>query len=111
MNPWELPWTPEPWAPLSYGQPPYHSVMAGDLVIINQFADSNFDRMNGERIQTPDVNTQNANMKRLVSCVNGCAGLNPEALPGMVNVLEEAMGEGLSPLEIAEILKRIKLES
>lgn len=32
-----------------------------------------------------------ANMRRIVACVNGCAGINPEAVPDLVKACEVAL--------------------
>jgi hypothetical protein len=42
------------------------------------------------------VATVEANKLRLVACVNACAGINPEAVPAMVEALRElaAIGGG-----------------
>ena len=36
----------------------------------------------------PNANEKDANAARIVACVNGCANVNPEAVPDMLEALE-----------------------
>jgi hypothetical protein len=73
--------TPEPW----FYCASIHSPTTGTECIL---AD-NTGRTIARAYNRPIVES-NANAKRIVSCVNACAGIDPEAVPEMLNACERA---------------------
>jgi len=40
---------------------------------------------------SPEPGERDANAERIVACVNGCAGINPEAVPGLLEALHQSI--------------------
>jgi hypothetical protein len=77
--------TPEPWAIFDAADrfPGIEAPDAGFSIVLW----GNEDEDAGVRGESEEHALANA--ARIVSCVNACAGLNPEAVPEMVKALEE----------------------
>ncbi|MFA6167821.1 MAG: hypothetical protein WC700_14465 [Gemmatimonadaceae bacterium] len=72
--------TPEPW---THPQESFRNLIAGpDLAKVADVWTS--DRPDAERF---------ANAARIVACVNACAGIDPEAVPLMLDALQECITE------------------
>ena len=69
--------TKEPW--LWDDEPPTWLVNSEGLAVIDDFDDSN------------GVVCNDADKQRIVDCVNACAGINPEAVPKMLESLKDLL--------------------
>ena len=82
--------TPEPWGIPDVGTDKgYVLVSAGGPQTNWNGMIASFDAGNMARSGTEGLE----NAKRAVSCVNACAGINPEAVPEMVKALEDLLEE------------------
>ncbi|MCK5613770.1 hypothetical protein KAR91_68530, partial [Candidatus Pacearchaeota archaeon] len=46
------------------------------------------------QVLSKDDGTETANLERAAACVNACAGLNPSAVPGLVEAVEDKIRLG-----------------
>jgi hypothetical protein len=81
--------TPEPWNLFNRGQETFPGIESEGGFSVVIWGDEDDDA--GVRGDTHDKALANA--KRIVSCVNKCAGINPEAVPEMVKALERAVSQ------------------
>jgi len=85
----EQKWTPGPWRRCGGATPHYTAIVGPDnKYIVFCMADPEYDKERGEKIETPSFDEQWANSRRIVACINGCAGI---ADPSAVGELIEFM--------------------
>lgn len=85
--------TPEPWYQCGGFTPKFGGIAAKASMIVDSFADC-------YEVNAPDYDTQFENRKRIVACVNACAGYDTVAL--------EAAGLGYFHKTIPELIADIK---
>jgi hypothetical protein len=64
----------------------------------------------GER-KSSDFDVESGNAARIVSCVNSCAGINPEAVPDLVEALKGLCNVALHPLSTKAQIRQIAREA
>ena len=86
-----LEYTPEPWTALEGPRVPKHDSYYRDVCVHVQRG-AFIQGPNGEIIaradDLPEQGTIDGNMVRASECVNACKGINPEAVPDMMEALE-----------------------
>lgn len=85
-------WTPEPWV-IDYANREMFAVMDDDGIFkyLGACRPEDFSRS-----KVPSAVSE-ANAARIVACVNALAGLNPEAVPAMVEAIKAAIAAGMMP--------------
>lgn len=68
--------TPEPWT-------------AGDRTIYGSGGDTRMTVAHTNCAGSLTMEEDRANAARIVACVNGCAGINPDAVPDLLKALED----------------------
>ena len=92
--------TPEPWHACSAhdGKCPCNGVLAIDGTSIASFFATDDRSVYGVTEQCAGFEEGHANRHRAVSCVNACAGINPEAVPDLLAVCKAITeGDGSDP--------------
>lgn len=77
--------TPGLWRVCGGSTPAYSAITSNDGYVVFSMADRVSDMEHGKPIKAPDYDTQRANAKRIVACVNACRGIvDPSAVPELL---------------------------
>ena len=83
--------TPEPWKYIQSGQMIFAKCVGGCGQRDSEFRLADVRGWGHLQYRKDGEQMQDANGKRIVSCVNALAGLNPEAVNGVVEALKQAL--------------------
>lgn len=76
----EQKWTPEPWHVQEFGgDDPYFCLLRGSWDVLEWRPTIAHNMHSAVRLET-----ERANAARIVACVNGCAGINPDAVQDLL---------------------------